>query len=52
MSAILCALNDMHDKKLQSKHVCKLWVFSNKSLCKKRFIGDDHDKTSRLGSYL
>ena len=23
-----------------------------KSWCKKRFIGGDHDKTSRLGSYL
>ena len=30
---------------------CKasLWVFSEKSECKNRFIGGDHDKTSHLG---
>ena len=41
--------NDRHDKKLQSKPMCKLWVFSKKSGYKKRFIGGDHHKTSRLG---
>ena len=52
--------NDRHDKKLQNKPMCKLWVFQKtkkkqkqkKTGCKKRFIGGDHDKTSRLGYYL